>query len=151
MRETHVPRGEVQRCGIKEWREDVETTWNERHRDSVLWGAGFADMTAKVHGTARVGEAARTDDVRKEQRDNSTRQHSDSLEASQLAGAVQCGEPDERQLQQQPNQNPDCNSNCSLNSNANSNPSKHLLRPGGGRQSNLVPRVIGHPLAQALP
>jgi len=59
-------------------------------------------MTAKGLATVRVGETAPTQEARKDERDETARQDGEGLGASQHAGAVQGGEPEKRQLQQQP-------------------------------------------------
>jgi hypothetical protein len=63
-------------------------------------GAGIADMTAKGLATAKVGEAAPTQEARREERDETSRLDGEGLRASKHAGAVQGGELEKRQLQQ---------------------------------------------------
>jgi hypothetical protein len=58
-------------------------------------------MTMKMLANTRVGEAAPTQEARKEARNETARQDSKGLRASLHAGAMQGGEPDKCQLQQQ--------------------------------------------------
>jgi hypothetical protein len=106
MLEAHAVREEAQWCRMKERLEDRETKWDDRHRDNLLWGAGITDMTANVLATARAGEAALTQEVRKEDRDETATQDGKGLGASQHSGAVQGSKPEKRQLQQQPKPKP---------------------------------------------
>ena len=86
---------------MKQWLEDRETKWNDRHRDNLLWGTGTADMTAQVMATARVSKAAPPPETRKKERDETVKQDGEGLVASQHAGAVQDGQLEEPELQQQ--------------------------------------------------
>jgi len=104
--EAHAAREEAQWRGMKEWLEDRETKWDDRHRDNVLRGAGISDMTAKVMASARAGDAAPTQKARKEERDETARQDGEGQGATQHDGAVQGGKPEKRQLQQQPKPKP---------------------------------------------
>jgi hypothetical protein len=99
MLEAHEAREEAQWHGKKEWLEDRDTKWDDRHRDNVTWGAGIADVTAKVLATARAGEAAPTQEPRIEERDKTARHDGEGVAATQHAGEVQGGEPEKSQLQ----------------------------------------------------
>jgi len=105
MLEAQAARDEAQWLGMREWLQDRETKWDERHKDNVLWGTGIADMTAEVLAKARVWEVAPAQEVRKEGRDETAMQDRGGLGASQHAGATPDGEPEKRQLLQQ-QQNP---------------------------------------------
>jgi len=89
--EEHAAWEAVQLCGMKEWLEDTETRWDDRHRDNVLWGTGIVEMTVNVLATARVGEGAPTQHAGREERDGTARQDGEGLGASQDAGAVPGG------------------------------------------------------------
>jgi hypothetical protein len=91
MLEAHAAREEAQWRGMKEWLEDRETKWDDCHRDNVLWGPGITDMTTKVLAIGIVGEAAPTQEVRQQERDETASQDGDGLRASQHAEAVQGG------------------------------------------------------------
>jgi hypothetical protein len=64
---------EAQGLSMKEWLEDRETKWDERHKDNVLWGTGIAEMTAEVQAKARVREAAQAQEPRMEETDETAR------------------------------------------------------------------------------
>jgi len=104
--EAHMAHEQGQWRGMKEWLENRETKWDDRHGDNVLWGAGIPDMMAKVLAKARGGKAAPTVEVRKKGRNETARQNGEGLEAAQHAGQMQGGEPEKRQLQQQPKPKP---------------------------------------------
>jgi hypothetical protein len=91
---------------MKDCFEDRETKWDDRHVDNILWRAGITDLTVKVLATVKGGEGATTLDARRVERDETARQHSIGLGASQHAGAVQGSEPEECQLQHQPKPKP---------------------------------------------
>jgi hypothetical protein len=74
--------------------------------DNVQWGAGIADMTTKKLHDATVDNAVPTKIARKEQRDQTTGQDADGLEASQHAAPLHYGEQEKRQLQPQPKPKP---------------------------------------------
>jgi hypothetical protein len=101
MLEPYAAPEEAQWCGMNDWQEDREIKWDNHHRDNVIWGVGIADMTGKVLPTATVGKPAPTQQVRQDEREESTRQDGHCLGASRHTGEVQGGEPEERQLLQQ--------------------------------------------------
>jgi len=101
MLEAHTTCEEAQWLAMKEWLQDGETKWTERHKDDVVWGTGIGDMTAEVLAKATVPNAALAQGERKEGRDETARQDRGGLEASQQARATQDEEPEERQRQQQ--------------------------------------------------
>jgi hypothetical protein len=82
--------------------ENQETKWDDRQKDNVLWRLDITDMTTTMQGKALVSKEAPADDARKEDRDETARQEGGDHEASLHAGATQDGEPEKRQLQQQP-------------------------------------------------
>ena len=101
MLEAHAVREEAQWLGMREWLEDREMKWDQRHKDDVLWGMGIADMTVEVLAKGGVCVVAPAQNARKEGRDETARQDGGGLEASQHAGATQDGEPEKCQLPQQ--------------------------------------------------
>jgi len=106
MLQAHMMRKEAQLRGMKEWLADRETKWDDLHRDNVQWGAAIAHMSAMVLAIARAGGAAPTQEARQEDRDKTAKQDSEGLGASQHEEAVQGGEPEQRQLQQQQKHKP---------------------------------------------
>jgi hypothetical protein len=80
--------------------------WDDHQMDNVQWGAGIADMTTKKLHDATVDNAVPTKIARKEQRDQTTGQDADGLEASQHAAPLHYGEQEKRQLQPQPKPKP---------------------------------------------
>jgi len=58
MLKAHTARQVAQWLRIKKWVEDIETRWDERHNDNVLWGMGITEMNTKPRAEASVGQAA---------------------------------------------------------------------------------------------
>jgi len=106
---------------------------------------GIREMTAEVLATARVGGAAHVNEVRKQERDVTSRQDGGGLVVSQNAGAMQDGEPEKRQLQQQPKPKP----KPKLQHKQHPEPQKEPKPTEAGRQSNPEPRVRRRTPAQA--
>ena len=52
--DAHMVWEAAQCCSLKEWPEDSETKWDDRHKDYTLWGVGIMDMTVKVVSQQRV-------------------------------------------------------------------------------------------------
>jgi len=100
MLDVHVVCEEAQWRGMKEWLEDSETKWDERHRDNVLWGMAIPDMATEVVTKARVRDVAPAQRARMEGRDETARQAGGGLEASRHAGVTQDREPEKRLPQQ---------------------------------------------------
>ena len=101
MLEAHAVCEELQSLGMRDWLEDRETKWHERHKYNVLWGTGISDMMAEVLANARLCEAARAQEARRDGTDETARQDGGGIEASQHVGATQDGEPEKRHLLQQ--------------------------------------------------
>jgi len=89
MLEAHPARKEAQWRGMIEWLKVRETNWDHRHWDDRPWGAGIEVMTGTVLAKVRVGEAAPTQNGRKNERNKTARQDGAGLGASQHAGAMQ--------------------------------------------------------------
>lgn len=106
LQEAHAAREEPQWHLIKIALEDRDTKWDDRYSNAVPCWVGIAHNTSKVLATARVGEAALTQEGSTEERNETARQDGQGLGASQHTGAMQCGEPKKRQLQQQAKPNP---------------------------------------------
>jgi len=53
-----MAREEMQQLKMKDRMEDTLKKWNDCYKDNVEWGAGIADMAAKVQANATVHKAA---------------------------------------------------------------------------------------------
>jgi len=96
--EAQAAHEQAQWLGMMTWMQEIEQKWDARHEDDKLWGAGIANMLAKVIKGVAPGQEAR-----KKERDKTAKMDGGGLEASHHADTTQEGGPEMRQqLQQQP-------------------------------------------------
>jgi hypothetical protein len=100
--EAQMASDETQRLGMRQWLEERERKWNARHKNEVMWGECITVLTLMVQAKPKVGETAPDRDARGKGKHVTARQVSGGLEASQHEDTTQIGEPEKRQLQQQP-------------------------------------------------